>query len=90
MIDWSLLVLNVGWPILMAYAVYRVVLAMHARRVPGHEIETLIAGVGGAIAWWGRVLYGYDLPLDWPFALTVLGVSLMLTPKIAGLARRES
>jgi len=90
MIEWSTLILNVAWPILMAYSVYRVVLAMYARRVAGYELETVVAGLGGAIAWWGRTLYAYDLPLDWPFALTVLGVSLMLVPKIASLTRRDA
>jgi hypothetical protein len=85
-IEWSALLLNGAWPVLMAYAVYRVVLALGVRKAHRADLEILVAGVGGAIAWWGRVLYTYDLALEWPFALTVVGVALMLAPKFVGLA----
>lgn len=85
----SIFVLNVAWPVLMAYAGYRIVLAVGCARIRGRGVDVIIAGVGGVIAWWGRVLYSYDLPLDWPFALTVLGVALMVSPKLSGLARGQ-
>lgn len=90
MIDWSVLILNGAWPVVMAYAGYRIVLALYSRRAEGPESELLLAGLGGVIAWWGRVLYSYQVPLDWPFALTVLGVALMVAPKLNGLIARES
>lgn len=84
---YSTLVLNTAWPILMAYATYRVVLAVgHA---PGRDRDLLVAGIGGALAWWGRVLYSFDVPLDWPFALTVAGSALMFAPKLWGIFLHE-
>ena len=83
----QILVLNGAWPVLMAYAAYRVVLVFGPPH--GRSAEIVVAAVGGVTAWWARVLYSYEVPLDWPFALTVLGVAMMVGPKFVGLIREQ-
>ena len=83
----GIIVLKVTWTFVMAYAWYRIVLAVFGRyNTRRHLIDALVAGSGGAVAVWGRVLYETAEPSTWPFALTVFGVALMVGPKLVGIA----
>lgn len=85
------LILNIAWPFLLAYAWYRIILAIGGRYATRRsQVEALVAGLGGAIACWGRAIYGFAVPLDWPFALTVLAAALMVAPKLMGIALNTS
>ena len=52
-------------------------------------VEVSIAAIGAVIAWVARVAYAFGVPVDWPFALTILACALMLAPKLVGVANRQ-
>ena len=76
-------------PIISAYAVYRLGLGLITPWPPSKD--ALIAAWGGALWWWGEVLYMYGRSIgpdvgEWDLAVMLMGVSLMLLPKLMGLS----
>lgn len=76
------------WPFVIAYAVYKAFLcvAWPPRSAP------LVAGLGGAFMLAGNALYSlkarpeYAHFEEWDFAVFLLGVTLVIVPKLYGMA----
>jgi hypothetical protein len=55
--------------------------------------DVLVAALGGALWWWGLVLFSYSRTVrnigDWDLAVLLVGVSLMILPKLAEMARKR-
>lgn len=79
-----------AWPLVASYAVYKVIMMV----VWPPKFSPFAAGLGGAMTLWGQALYTmrHATPeLDeWGVALTMLGVALMLLPKLWGMLKRSA
>ena len=80
---------DVAWLIVVCYAGYKIARMWGRFRARARVVEAAIAGAGGAMIWWSRVLYGLDFSDGVTLSFLVIGLALIAFPKLLGIATND-
>ena len=84
------IIVLIALPFLNGYAFYRVLLAVYRA---GKPIELAMSGFGGAIWLVGYMVHGLEAHIgatELDYTFWVLGMALMLAPKLIGMWREHA